>query len=510
MGNSIPTIEHVVVLMFENRSFDHLFGAFPGADGVLAADGSVKPDVYNLDDPTRPEGPDPRNPDAPANRMHVPFPITPDDPLVHDFYHDFVGMMPELFGPGTSGWKAGAPIGAPSPTYPEANSGFYSTMAYNNDPPVLNGKQAMSYYEHGSLKVLHSLASEFVLCDNWFCDAPGDTLLNRFFMHAATANGELSDSQGGQIGQDTLYDRIGEKGSSWKIYAPFAEIDGRIVGNPQIDSRLFSRIVDSPHTNRPVTEFAGDLAGGTLPFYSFLMCWLPPETWKPVHETSMHPISDIRSGENYLAAVYNALRNSLYWDKTLLIVTFDENGGLYDHVPPPVAVSPDGLVGEVYDSNRRLNCVFDFTLLGPRIPALLVSPWLSPGIASGQYQNTSILRFVHDQLGSACLNQRDGNAPGLDGVFAQFGLDQARTDCSSSLPTYQGFPYADGNLSKTYAAPSGPQPMPNYMAELEMIYRHGQQRAADAGSIPPDPPQPGDGRPAVRKPQPDDLSRNRD
>ena len=468
MAGAIDQIEHIVVLMFENRSFDHLFGDFPGANGLFAEDGGFKPEAYNLDHPTQPAGP--------LNQVHQPIAITPDVQLDHDFFHDFIGMMPELFGPGATGWAKGEPLGVAGPTTPLTNSGFYSTVAYNvgENGQTINGPQSLSYYEHGSLKVLHRLAEEFVLCDNWFCDVPGDTLLNRYFMHAAQSGGELADNQGQVLVAPTIFDRIEACNSTWKMYAPFAIVDRKLDGNTQVDSRLLSpNIRDSPFTHLPVTEFASDLAGGTLPFYSFLMCWLPPETWHhPSRETSMHPASDIRSGENYLAAVYNALRASPYWDKTLLIITFDENGGLYDHVMPPAVVAPDAQTGSVWDPYRGLECSFDFTLLGPRIPAILVSPWLASGVASGQYQNTSILRTLREKIGAPQLTERDGAAPSLDGVFAEFGLEQPRTDCPETLSGYDDFPYSDGDLSKTYVAllDDVAGPMPDYLVDVARAY----------------------------------------
>ena len=478
MPDSMPPFAHVIVLMFENRSFDHLFGAFPGANGLLDENGNLRPDIYNLDDPTQPPPSDP-------SHTHYPHPITPDDELVHDCFHDFTGMMPELFGPGCAGWVAGAPISAPSPTWPASNAGFYSAAAYNVDPSgkTPNGPPSLAYYQHGSLQVLHSLAAQFVLCDNWFCDVPGDTLLNRFFMHAATADGELDDSEGSVIDVPTIYDRITAQGATWKMYVPFAEVGGKIVGNGQIDSRFFPSTQDSPCTNRPVTELAADLAAGTLPSYSFVMCWLPKAAggWPQDAETSMHPVSDIRSGENYLAAVYNALRGSAAcWENTLLVVTFDENGGLYDHVPPPAAPAPvpGTAPATFWDPNRNIETSFDYSLLGPRIPALLISPWLSPGVADGQYQNSSILRLVHDLFGTAPLNARDAAAPSLDGAFAQFGLEAPRQDCPQTVPTYQGFPYAAGDLSQTYVPPAGaeaavaaqPPHIRQPMAEMARIY----------------------------------------
>lgn len=465
MTDITQQIKHVVVLMFENRSFDHVFGGFPGANGVLDPNG-LKSEIYNLADPTKPPGP--------SNRTYVPEPITPDTPLKHDFDHDFAtGMMRELFGPTTTGWVDGQPLTAPPKTWPAVNSGFVSTIAYNVDPSgkTRNGAQNMSYYPYGSLKVLHRLASEFVLCDNWFCDMPGNTLLNRYFMHTAQTAGVLSDSQSGNIAIDvpTIFDQIG---TDWKMYAPWAETqDGQQIPNPQIDSRFLATIENSPNTNLPVTQFAADLAAGTIPLYSFVMCWLPLKISSQQTDTSMHPHSDIRPGENYLAAVYNALRSSPRWNDTLLIVNFDENGGMYDHVVPPATTAPQPGTLTDQDPYTGETFSFDFTLLGPRIPALLISPWLRSGIAKTQIQNTSVLRFIQSMIGASGLTGRDASAPALDDTLAEFGLSQPRTDCPMTIPGYSGFPYADGDLSKTYVVPPGERKPVPYAAEVARIYR---------------------------------------
>jgi phospholipase C len=258
------------------------------------------------------------------------------------------------------------------------------------------------------------------------------------------------------------------------MYAPWARKGGKVIPNPHIDSGFLAQIQDSPSANRPITEFAADAAAGSLPFYSFLMCWLPPDASDPSTDISMHPNSDIRPGENYLAAVYNTLRNSPCWNDTLLVVTFAENGGIYDHVVPPGTLAPNSELGREWDQGLGAWCTFDFTLLGPRIPALLISPWLRSGIAKQQYQNTSVLRFIQSSLGAPALTQRDANAPGLDSIFAEFGLSQPRTDCPASIPGYPGLPYADGDLSKIYVVPPATEIVPPpYMAQLAKAYRLG-------------------------------------
>jgi phospholipase C len=478
-SNALDAIKHVVVLMFENRSFDHLFGAYPGANGLFDQNGKLKPDVYNLSNPTQPT--------APGVQRYVPIEITPDVALEHDFDHDFGdGMMQELFGPGTTGFVDGKPVNAPALMSPKTNGGFVSTTAYNAAGHPKNGQQSMSYYRHGSLQVLHALAAEFVLCDHFFCDAPATTLLNRLFMHSASTDNHLTDKQSGiDLKVPTIFERIEEKKRTWKMYAPWAiRQDGTVVPNTHMDTVFFHHIKHSAFTNRPITEFASDLLevnqiGGTaLPFYSFLMCWLPfDHIFTTATDTSMHPNADIRAGENLLAAVYKALRNSPHWKDTLLIVTFDENGGIYDHVAPRPAKRPDpnAKVAHYTDTYLNAECTFDFGLLGPRVPALLISPWLRKGaIASDPYQNTSILRLIRKLIDAPKLTMRDDTAPCLSKVFDDFGLPQARTDCPTSIEGYANYPYADGDLAKTYRVPLDCAiEAPAYAAQLAKLYGSG-------------------------------------
>jgi phospholipase C len=198
-------------------------------------------------------------------------------------------------------------------------------------------------------------------------------------------------------------------------------------------------------TQVPIANFFSDLINRTLPFYSFIMCWNDLGNTPSSLDTSMHPDTIVESGENLLAVVYNHLRASPYWENTLLIVNFDENGGLYDHKSVPAA-SPPGTGALIsYWPLGTTDYSFDFSVLGPRIPVLLISPWLQAGICSNQYQNTSILRFVQDLLtptrpGVLSLTERDRNAPSIAPVFdhTNFGLTELRTDCPNDIPLYVG------------------------------------------------------------------------
>ncbi len=444
-------IKHIVVLMFENRSFDHMLGGLPGVNGVLQADRTVNPAFYNTMSPKV-------QPDPMSNPPVFPTPIdlSGQSMISHDFNHDFGdGMMPDLFGPGTTGYVNGVPINAPAITYPANNSGFLSTIAYNaNGQP--NGPGVMSFFEKDSLKVFHQLASEFVICDNWHCDLPGHTKPNRSFMHCATC-GDLGidDDNSGTEDAKTIYEQIEQMGYDWKMYTP----------GGWLDSNFLEGIINSPYTNVPIAQFTVDVKNGNLPFYSFLMCGLGAHP-----DSSMHPANRVEPGENFLAAIYNVLRNSAHWDDTLLVVNFDENGGIYDHVLPPQTVSPDPARPIYYGTNNDgSQAKFDFSLLGVRIPALLISPWLSKGVDSTLYQNTSILRYLQDLIASPAspvlsLTQRDAKANSIAGVFNAHGSPAMRTDCPSSVVGYADF--GGGNIDD----PNAFKPTQEHLQQAPLAY----------------------------------------
>jgi phospholipase C len=464
----LENIKKVVVVMFENRSFDHIFGALPGVNGLML-NGQLNQDYYNL--------PNPLEPPSPSNLPVYPVPVDPSLPMAHDLTHDFGdGMMPDLFGPiftvtpagatpttpyaiYKSGYVKGVPTNQVSPgptTYPATNSGFYTT--YNSN--TQQGQTALTYFEDGALKVLPKLAKSFVLCDNWYCDMPGHTLPNRGFFHCATTGDVLIDDKDNGIDESpTIFDRLNQLPDGenlWKMYTPITKV-GNTAYPGQLDTRFLNGNVQQ-YRGVPITEFATDCENGTLPFYSFIMCWLPQSThWT---DSSMHPQSLLQPGENFLAAIYNALRKSRSWENTLLVVTFDENGGIYDHVMPPRTTPPladkptiQQTDGSSCRNNWTLQSQFDFSLLGPRIPALLISPWLKPGIDSQQYQNTSVVRFLIDKFNSEFdqraqpLTERDKDAPKLQSAFNRFGTDTQRQDCPEWIEPYAHLPSIDPNTN---------------------------------------------------------------
>jgi phospholipase C len=470
-------------MMFENRSFDHILGAMPGVNGLFDSNGKVKEGIYN--------SPDPLDPNA---TQQVPFPIAPgvlEQTYIVNGDHDFTSMLTDLAGPGTTGVINGQPQNNPSPTYPSINSGF---VYINNEQKGGNGYPVqypvMSYFEWGSMKVFHTLASQFVVCDNWFCDMPGHTAPNRAFMHCATtgdlqiddtdaANEQWPSPPGAaMVNTESIFERLETFGNTWKMYIPG---DLNYINSNNLDTDYLNPTVASQYwetnnqlqtncTDVPLSQFCTDANAGNLPTYSFIMCWDHPNP-----DTSMHPSTFVEAGENLLAGVYNTLKNSPCWNDTLLVVNFDENGGLYDHVVPPKVTPPNPgdapqttyLNGQAYS--------FDYSMLGFRIPVILISPWLQAGIESQQLQNTSILRFLQDQFcdDQSSLTQRDATAPSIQAVFDDFGLSAARTDCPD-MQTYANNPYQNGICDPQHVSEDMLQAPPaDYMVVNTLDYLRG-------------------------------------
>lgn len=438
-------IKHVVVLMLENRSFDHMLGALPGVDGIDGAN-------YNSQRPLVP--PDGANPAHGQSPIRIGF-----EPARFNPRHDFADMMKQMFGPQATGFVRGRTLPFPlAPTYPEQQCGYVADWG---------SAEVMNYFAAGQLQVLHSLAGQFCICDNWFCDVPTCTVPNRLFMHSGTSEGILAGAlPRPPLGAKTIFEQIdrhrsGNPADKWGIYYFPPDL---------CDGDFFRYTLSEPRAHQSVAnDFFGQLATGRLPFYSFLMPILnsAPET----QCNSMHPPADVRYGENYVAMVYNVLLQSPAWKNTLLIVNFDENGGIYDHRWPPGTVAPDS---PAYIPFPTPDGSFDFTSLGPRVPSLLISPWLRAGsVDHTPYQNTSILRFLQDALAPSrplpgvklSLTNRDRQANSIARAFSQFGLPAPRTDCRP-VPVIPGHVW---NTQGGRAAAGEAVPAP-YQIELTLDY----------------------------------------
>lgn len=448
--------------MLENRSFDHIFGAFPGVDGSTTGS--------NLTNPS--DSPSPSNP------ILSQYAIDVNSQPIFNPDHAFGAMMVDIFGPNAHGYTSGKPMYtvAPAPKYPKMCGFVYqnSQRDRNGNAPVMSYFDYLQPGEDGRLNVLHTLAENFVVFDNWFAETPAMTCPNRHFAHLATNLGNNGNNPSAYVGPGvaesdeegenvdspplfvakTIYQLLDEMAPdstpNWAMYGfPWDEYDSAMYKytSPPIEpvpdpTSLPANLIAG---NRNIMDFSVDVLTGKLPFYTFIMpSLLFGGNW--TDGNSMHPSGDVRLGENLVASVYNVLRNSPIWEETLLIVTFDENGGIYDHVPPHATTPPDQW--PYRDSNTEL---FDYSISGPRIPAIAISPWVQNKVCSDFLQNSSILKFTEELMASRravapiSLTGRDRNATSLANV--DIWADAPNLDCPLTIPLYEGFPVWGATLT---------------------------------------------------------------
>lgn len=295
------------------------------------------------------------------------------------------------------------------------------------------------------LPILNGLAANFAISDEWFCSVPGGTDINRSFAHTGSAMNRLDTWEGGTIYQNwnqyphrqSLWKVLWNNGiKDWKLYNaiewtnhPFSYhlyLEGQV---PSVDANK-SQYLDS------VDNFLAQAKVGTLPSFSFL----EPVWIAPVGTSSYHPGpgASMVPAEVTLNTIYEAIKSGPHWEDTLLVVTFSKNGGIYDHVIPPYAAKPwpnDWVDG------------FEFDLLGPRVPAIMVSPWIKKNtvIRSGgeiPFDSTSFAATLLNWYGIPKsrwgMGDRMDQAPTFEGVFQEA---EVRTDRPSFSPPYdKGYP----------------------------------------------------------------------
>ena len=447
-NNNLAKIEHIVVLMMENRSFDNVLGWLYGPNnppprnqtfyGVNTTMCNPRPDggsacVYQGTD------------------MTAPF---PDPNELYDY------MYMQMYNVSMMTYDS-PPEPIPNTTASPAMQGF--VIDYNNaiqkanadakkhgrSPFVVDPGVIMSCFGPASLPVINGLAQAYAVCDSWFGSVPTQTFPNRSFVHAATSSGNVYNTWKTGIfpwdigvfinNTPTIFNLLEETAGkvSWKIY----HCGYRLLCNALYDQMKMWDFLFSDKIT-PFSSFLTDVKSGGLANYTFIepnmMC---SQTHGP--ENDMHPAyaivdtgapTNVLYGDQLIYDVYKALRESDYWEKTLFIITFDEHGGCFDHVPTPqpLAVSPDGVViPPPMDPNGGSG--FEFNRFGVRVPAVLVSPWIQEGtICHTQFDHTSVIKTVSNRwLGGEYLTQRDLNASDVSEVLT---LTKPRTDKPNITP----------------------------------------------------------------------------
>ena len=329
-------LDHVVVVMMENRSFDHVMGWLPGADGKQAGLTYV---------------------DA-AGAAHSTFPLAPDFQgcAYGDPDHSYDGARVEWNGGACDGWLRA------------------------------NDLYSIGYYRQQDLPFLGKAAPAFTTCDRFFASFLGPTFPNRFYSLSAAT--DRTSNTLVRVDLPTIFDRFAAKRiPAAYYYGNFAFL------------LLYQRYQAISY---PYGRFFAQCRTGKLPAFSYID---PNWTFDDSGPSSGsegnddHPHADIRAGEYFLSTIYNAITSSPAWPRTLLVITFDEWGGFFDHVSPPVAAGDD-------------------VQRGFRVPCLLISPFARRGhVAHGVYDHTSILKLLEWRWGLAPLTARDAAAANLAGAL---------------------------------------------------------------------------------------------
>ncbi len=358
-GADIP-VEHVLVMMMENRSFDHYFQKLPEYG---QPDVEVAPAGYS-------------NPDKDGN----PVPIFHDKSYCFvDTNHEWAGSHEEVNGGKMDGFFA-------------ANDGHHE-LPVHGTLDMLSGARALGYYDETDLPFYYWLASEYSIADHYHASLQGPTFPNRMFLYAASSFGNTFNTIA--EAPNTLVDYLEQRGVDWKIYA---------TGTPGLGIFLSTHLKYAPDHLRTIDDYFADAAAGTLPEFAFIDPNIGREG--PINDDE-HPPSIAQIGQELAARVVDGLHKSPSWKSSALFITYDEHGGLFDHVVPPKACPPDDLPIKLQPGDPEAA----FDQLGIRVPMMLISPYSKKHFVSHRvYDHTSIVRFVEAKFVMPALSNRDANA----------------------------------------------------------------------------------------------------
>ena len=377
MPAGLDNLKHIVVLMMENRSFDHMLGGL----SLVMENGQKKyPQINGL---TGNES----NPDTQGAIVKVQPNAKFQGQLDPDPDHHFPGVDLQIFG--------GAP---PGPGRVPNMQGFVKDyFTQTND--VNRSHNILYYFTPDKLPVLSTLATQFALFNGWFSSIPGPTICNRAFAHYGTSFG--------QVGMDlfyildtailSIYERMIQAGHTSKIY---------YYDQQSSTMEIVNLLKNQPQIFGSYQQFIADCASNQLPEYSFIEpCYNdhPGPSGGEILASDQHPDHNIQEGERFIANAYNAIRtNPALWTSTLLLIVYDEHGGIYDHVPPP-ACTPDGYFAKPTDTGTGET--FNFDRLGVRVPAIAVSPYIAKGtVIPGPESPANCRIFEHAWIPATVTN----------------------------------------------------------------------------------------------------------
>ncbi len=385
IGSAMP-IDHVVVVMMENHSFDDYFGhlnayanrtdieSAPADAGNPGSDGGVVPWVH-------------------ADHFCV---LDPD--------HSWAGTRREIHGGLMDGFV-------------QDNDGYNASAlpATSTDPSLSSGARVITWYDQRDIPFYYQLASTYAIADHYHAAVPGPTWPNRMFLIAGTSFGETTNETPALTSYPypayavSVLDELEQKGVPWMLYSD--GVPGAFVlhGGDIYSMKRWTRPVVAS-----IAQFQADAAAGKLPAVSFVDPNLLSEAMAGAGQDE-HPPGDIQEGQLFVSQIVQAVTSSPQWGRTALFVTHDEHGGFYDHVAPPAACAPDSIAPVLAAGDTTQG---GFDLEGVRVLLIAVSPWAKPAyVGHHVYDHTSITRFIEARFDLPALTARDANAEALTDLF---------------------------------------------------------------------------------------------
>ncbi|HEY1530192.1 MAG TPA: alkaline phosphatase family protein [Galbitalea sp.] len=438
-----PGFDHVVVVMFENRSFDHVLGRLYSDSGPRAGqhfEGLQNGTHSNV------------GPDGSVVEAHVYTGTTDEimsqpNPDPGEFYPH---VNTQLFGhidppsnadPAANGYSA--PFNVPVDTSHPDMSGFIADYVVNYklerglEPSPAEYSAVMGGFSPDMLPVFSTLARSFGVYDHWHAAVPSQTFCNRSFFHAGTSHGFVTNAQNGGFAKwltapatPTIFNRLEDAGISWRVYYDEEQVVSLtgMLSAPSIQKYWKSNF-------RGMAQFHKDAKDGNLPAYAFIepRMVFDHNDMHPPHNQPQPPVtagaepynsalSDMRAGEVLLAEVYTSIKEAASPKgsnaiNTVLLLTFDEHGGIYDHVPPPTVIPPSG-------TEKPGEMGFTFNRLGVRVPTIVISAYTAAGsVINDSMHHGSLVKTLTQLHGLRPLSYRDRDAKG---IFSAVNLTRPR------------------------------------------------------------------------------------
>jgi len=385
--------------MLENRSFDHMCGWLKKLNADIDGLDGKEYNYFDVADPTK-------------GKCFVG--STSPNVAAFDPDHSLDATSEKIFG------KSG--VGAK----PAPMNGFYQ---FENNRKMKPPADVMNMFLPQNVPIISSLALDFAIFDQWFASVPGPTHPNRLFSLTATSRGTIDNTDiSTGFPQKSIFDQLDEVKVDWKYY--------------HTDQMWAYVLLASLRTNTSLPrikkwdDFLDDAKAGKLTPFSYIEPQFASSATGPAQD--QHPDHPIDAGEKTMKQVYETLRASPQWNETLLIITYDEHGGFYDHVPTPQEGIP-----KPDDFNAPTNpSKFNFERIGLRVPTILVSPWINKGTLikkptgptnTSVYEHSSLPATFKKIFGfKSFLTKRDEWAGTFESFLTQ--RTEPRTDCPTTLP----------------------------------------------------------------------------